>query len=109
MRSLVEATTKILNAAKPKDGQLSQELDAQFLYMMIEAMLTRTFNRPIGYKATKKQKFEFVRDNFEAVKREVQEAIALAFQEALEKYSGLPIEYICTIKAVPKESSSKTH
>jgi len=110
MKDLVAATLKILTALKPKDKKNEYNfLETQFLYMFIEEVLLRTLNLPTEGGLSKKEKFEFVRDNFEVKKRDIQEAIAFGFQEALEKYSRVSIDYVCTVKALPKSKSTVAH
>lgn len=99
---LVESTFKILS--KNQDKNVSVEL--QFVCLFIKAMVESVLNDPGDVNASKRRQYEYMKDNFESMKRGIQNAVALAFQIPMQSFSKSDVEYYCQIRTIPDNHKS---
>jgi hypothetical protein len=106
---LLADTLKIIHAHKGKDkNDISHEV------IFLNRMVAHLVDQAVGIRrlknATSEEQFEFVKNNYEKVKLGVQNAVGLAFQESMQRFSKNPdVEFYCLIKPVPAPISSETH
>lgn len=110
IKLLVDQTLKILTSRSKKTGeQRSIQPELYFISFMIKGLVENALNVKFKKTDSDEYKFQVIKQNFEAVKFGIQEAVATAFQVALRHYSQKQIEYYCVIKPVPETTSKEVH
>lgn len=108
--ALVDATMKIIDSSKEsKDGRsITPELN--YLYIFIASMIARTLNDGMNKDGmSKKEKFEYTKNNFSLLKKGLQMAVAHSFQTSMEQFSSMPVDYYCIITTAQNSNSKETH
>jgi hypothetical protein len=108
IRLLLTATFKIIDASKDKKESESYAAELKFLSLFIEEMLDRVLNDRTVKDKSKKEQFEYIKNNFLKFKVCIQMAVAHSFQTSMEKYANIPVEYYCLIK-MAQENSKVSH
>lgn len=109
IKGLLDATFRIIDAAKRSDDPLNINTELQFLNLFIETMLSRALNQKMPSGTSKKEQFEVLKNNYVKLKLCIQEATALAFEQSMSKFSKQPVEYYCVIQTVQTTSGQTTH
>lgn len=73
-----------------------------YLCFYLSGLLTLALSLESSAAKTKQQKYEVTTHNFLAMKKEVQEKVAVAFASAISQFTKQPIEYYCEIKPLPE-------
>lgn len=75
--------------------------EVNFLAKYLSLTLYAALNIQMPASMTQDQKVEAIHKNLGLVKSDIQEAVVMAFQEEMTRFSGKPIEYYCQIAPVP--------
>lgn len=109
-RYIASETINILVASSAKKGsKVTRRILMAFISHLIEVMVTRTFkDQPKTSTATKKEKYDHVRKNYNTLKQDLQDSIADGFNRACKKFPGETIlDYYCEIKVMPEPTKTK--
>lgn len=106
-KALLDATLKIISATRKQDEGVDTEV--LFLKLFIEALVTKVLDDRAVKSLPKQEQFNVVKKNYETLKLCIQEAVAVGFQDAIQRFAKMPIEYYCLIKTVPEVTNNRVH
>lgn len=109
IKLLLEATYRIIDSGKNAEDPNNISTEIQFINMFIETLVTRTLNRKPVPNKSKKDQFNELKVSFAKLKLCIQEAVALGFQEPMQKFSKHSIEYYCIINPAHDTNNKVTH
>lgn len=92
---------------KEKRGKLHTKLPLAFLSRFIAITTYKVLNERPAHVKTKKEMAEYALASFKEYRNNLQNAISQGFQGALTEFSGMDVEYMCSIKLVPDPINTK--
>src|ERR1700722_12621699 len=106
---LVETTIKILNSKLANKNKIPiSTMYMEFTRLLLSTIILESLAAPLP-DTTKKKQLEVVKQRFGIVKLGIQEAIAIAFQDAIKAYSNADLDYVCTIRPIMEQNNKSTH
>jgi hypothetical protein len=105
---MVGEVFRFLKARSDEQGlTFANALSKAFVKAYIGAILFDALKRTAESTAGQAEQADKVITHFAQVKAEIQEAIALGFQDAMQGFTRQPVEYYCQVNPIP-EMKSKT-
>lgn len=99
---IADENLKLLKAKGDKKGdKVTKALVKYFLRFFIRAMIRDVLPEPDLTPKNKEKSYAAMKQNFMAVKIDVQDAVSQAFYEAIKEYTGTSIDYYCQITPIP--------
>ncbi len=105
IKILLDATFRIIGTAKEPDTNP----EVRFLSLFMEQLVSTMIQENLKSDVSKQEQFNHVKAGYLALKGDIQEAVALAFQNSMQKFAKVPVEYYCVVKTVAKSNSEKNH
>lgn len=106
---LLAATFKILDSAKRATDPDNIGAEITFINLFVQTLVSRTLNDKANAGTSKTQHAENLKSSYGRVKFGIQEAVALGFQESMQRFSKQPIEFYCLVKPVQEGKTSTSH
>jgi len=92
-----------------KGDKALKKLYVSFLKNYLETVILAVLSDYPKEMMDDKEIYEYVSGHFKDLKYDIQNEIALAFNDAVSKFSGQYLDYYCEIKPIPEPASNKTH
>lgn len=100
-----ESIKLVEEIGKPKGAE--KQLASKFMQYYVEKMIVNAFKDVEGKKMNQIEVFELAKNNYLAVKQEIQEEVARGFERAFKNFLGQSVEYYCQIKLVPEVANKE--
>lgn len=103
---MAEMAFKVIDKqAGDKGVEVQKALSLAFVSRMVSATVRATLEHRPDHIKTKKEMSDYNVNAFSEIKVATQEAVSLAFTDAMSAYAGVLTDYYCAIKLVPPAPS----
>lgn len=101
VKYISDESLKMLQALNNKSGGISLDTLTAFIYHTINTIVYNLLKSQEKKATSNEQKFKDTKDLYFTFRTQLQEAVGLAFTEAMTNFSGKDVEYVCEIQVMP--------
>lgn len=106
-QTLANETFKLIHATGEKK-HLQNDITSRFVSYFLENTILYTLNKYADSKQlTEEEMYTYTKEDFAAVKYQLQNAIAKGFEQAFQLHANKRPEYYCAINLVPEPLNKK--